>query len=358
MIRRIDRYLLRELSVPLIVGTLGVLLMFQANLLIAVLKKLSMSSMPVLAIFQLIWYETPFFLSMTLPIGVSLGASLAMSRLTRESELTALRAAGCSIRRAMVPIMVVGALVGVGNFFLVERVVPESKKQSAKRQVEMAILGAAPEFKSNVIVNLKNYTASFGTVMRGSEGNVDFTDALLIERQRVGEVHVYQARSGNYRAGVITLHGALLRVFKDDELTEVGSRKDVVINEPISINDIFVPPAPDEQTAEQLGTAIVEMRQQQRDTTNLEIAYHVKYSLPASCFVFALVAPVFAIWLGRSGGFIGVLLSFMVVLLYYNAFIISTEILGKNSYLSPWMAAWLPNLLFLSVGFLVLRRLE
>lgn len=248
--------------------------------------------------------------------------------------------------------------MGVANFYLVEHVVPESKRASSKLQVEMAILGAAPEFKSNVILNLKNYTASFGTVMRGSEDNVDFTDALLIERQRVGEVHVYQAKSGTYRGGVITLHGALLRIFKEDQLTEVGSRKDVVINEPISVNDVFIPQAPESQTAAQLRQAIGELRQQQRDTTRLDIAYHVKYSLPASCFVFALVAPVVAIWLGKSGGFIGVLLSFMVVLLYYNAFIISTEILGKNSHLSPLMAAWLPNFLFLAIGVIALRRLE
>lgn len=344
--------------VPLLIGTVAVLLMFQANLLIAVLKQYSMSATPVLAIFQIIWYKTPLFLSMTLPIGISLGASLAMSRLTRESELTALRSAGASIRRVMLPIVVAGGFVGIANFYLVEKVVPPAEKASSKRMVELTMLGAAPEFKANVIVNLKSYTASFGTVMRGRNDTIDFTDALLIERQRVGEVHVYQAQAGSYKQGVVTLRKAVLRVFKDDQLIEFEPKKDVQINEPIAINELFVPPSPSEQTAEELHQIIGELQEQQRDTTNLQIAYYVKYSVPASCLVFALVGPVCAIWLGRSGGFIGVLLSFMVVLLYYNAFIISTEILGKNGYLSPLVAAWAPNVLFLIVGWLVLRRLE
>lgn len=356
---RLDRYILKELMVPLMIGTIAVLLMFQANLLIAVLKQYPGTSTPLAAVIQVIWYRTPLFLSMTLPIGVSLGASLAMSRLARESELVALRSAGTSLRRIMLPVVFTGALVGAGNFYLVEKIIPPSEKAANRLMVEMAVLGAAPEFRSNVIINLRNYTASFGSVMRGTNNDaVEFQDALLFERQRVGEVHVYQAKRGYYRGGNLVLQDALLRIFKNDELTEVRSAKDVTIREPITISELFVSPSPPERTAEELRETITELKRQQRDTVNLEINYHIKYSVPASCIAFALVGPVFAIRSGRSGGFVGVLMSFLVVLGYYNAFIISTEILGKKGMVSPFWAAWLPNLLFLVVGVWVLRKLE
>ncbi len=38
---------------------------------------------------QLILFKLPYWLTYTLPVGAALGASLAMSRLARESELTA-----------------------------------------------------------------------------------------------------------------------------------------------------------------------------------------------------------------------------------------------------------------------------
>lgn len=356
--RRLDRYVLKELSVPLCIGTVAVLLMFQANLLIALLKQVSMQSIPLDALFKIIWLKTPQFLTMTLPIGTSMGASLALSRLTRESELTALRTAGASIQRVMLPVVAVGALVGVFNFWVIERWVPTSERAANKLMTELAILGAVPEFKSNVIVNLKSSTASFGSVMRSSSEGVEFSDALLIERQRAGEVHVYRSSFGTYTKGVMTLKDARLWIFKGDQLTDVRPEKDLVIYEPISISDLFVPTAPPEKTAEELRTAIAELKGQRRDTVNLEVAYYTKYSVPFSCVAFALVGPVFAIWLGRSGGFIGVLLSFLIVLAYYNAFVISTEILGKNGWLTPTVAAWLPNALFLVLGVFLLRRLE
>ena len=85
---------------------------------------------------------------------------------------------------------------------------------------------------------------------------------------------------------------------------------------------------------------------------------NVKFSVPAACIIFALIGPVFAIYFARSGGFVGVFLSIFLVLLYYNAFVISTEILSKIGQIPGWLAAWLPNMIFAAIGILAIRRLE
>jgi lipopolysaccharide export LptBFGC system permease protein LptF len=74
--------------------------------------------------------------------------------------------------------------------------------------------------------------------------------------------------------------------------------------------------------------------------------------------VFSLVSPIFGVIFSRSGGFPGVLVSFVVVLLYYNAFVVSTQILGKFAWCPVWFAAWSPNLAFIVLGLIALRRLE
>ena len=63
-------------------------------------------------------------------------------------------------------------------------------------------------------------------------------------------------------------------------------------------------------------------------------------------------------YLPRNGGFVGVFLSIVIVLLYYNAFVISTEILSKIPQVPGWLAAWLPNILFIVAGVIAIRRLE
>jgi lipopolysaccharide export system permease protein len=53
-----------------------------------------------------------------------------------------------------------------------------------------------------------------------------------------------------------------------------------------------------------------------------------------------------------------VLLSIILVMAYYNAFIASTEIFGRNGWVPPLAAAWIPNLIFGLMGLIALRRLE
>jgi len=360
-VKILDRYVLRELMVPFLIGTVAVVLMFQANTLIFQLKTFSLSAVPPLALLQLILYKTPGYLNMTLPVGMSLAASLAVSRLTRESELTAMRVAGARVFRVCMPIMAFGLIVSIGDYLITEKVMPKSEARARTLQTELAILGLAPDFKSNVVINLRNYVANFGSVARGKNSSVQLSKAILFERPRVDEVNIYTAETGLYKDGVFTLRDYSLWTIKGTDLTLVrpnNTKKDMVINEPKTIESFFSNPMNEELTTEELAAAIKEYKKAGSDTTSMEVAYHVRFAVPATCIIFSLVAPIFAVWFARSGGFIGVLLSIFIVFLYYNAHIISTEVLGRNGLVPPWLSAWLPNFIFMAFGILGIRRLE
>jgi lipopolysaccharide export LptBFGC system permease protein LptF len=94
------------------------------------------------------------------------------------------------------------------------------------------------------------------------------------------------------------------------------------------------------------------------DTKTLEVKLHSKLALPVSCLIFAFVSPIFAIIFARSGGFAGVFLSLGICILYYNIFIVSTEILYKMPWMPGWLAAWLANIVFAILGLIAIRRLE
>src|SRR2546421_10701839 len=128
--KTLDRYIYRELMVPFLIGTVAGALMFQANMLIFLFKNFSLQNVPTLAVLDMILYKTPYFLNMTLPVGGALATSLAFSRLTRESELTAIRAYGTPIMRAVFPVIWFGLAVGIGNCRVAERVILASDKRS------------------------------------------------------------------------------------------------------------------------------------------------------------------------------------------------------------------------------------
>lgn len=356
--KKLDQYMLRELSVPFLIGTVAVVLMFQANLVIYILKTFPAAHLPPLALLQIVLYQTPSFLFQTLPVGTALATSLGLSRLARESEITAMRAAGTPLMRIIIPAIAFGISIACLNFYVAEKVVPSAEKQGRKLQQEAAILGAAPEYKSRVTVNLDQYTANIGLVTRDANGDLELSRIMLFERPQVDTVWLWLADSGTYKKGIWTLKDTQLWILKKGSLSDWKPKQDVIINEPIQINDILSEPAPETQSIAQLRATIAEARRLERDTTSMEVAYHTKFSVPAACIVFAITGPAFAIWLSNRGGFVGVFLSVVMVMLYFNVYIISTQVFAANHWVSPMVAAWLPNVVFAFTGLFALRRLE
>lgn len=355
--KTVDRYVIREMLVPFAIGTVAVVLMFQANALIYFMKTFAVANVPPLALLQLILYKTPDFLRQTLPIGMALASSLAVSRLTRESELTAMRTAGMPIRRIMWPVGLFGVAIGVLNYVITERIYPTAEKKFTEVSQKAYLLGTSTEYKSNVTLRLRSSTAYFASVQRIENDRLLIRDALLFEQTKSGHLSIYYAPEGIYDRGVITFDTGDFWQFEKEKVRAYAARK-ITIDESISLADLFVTQQPTDKTADELRAAIAEGRKIGRDVTSLEVDYQSRFAVPAACLVFAITGPVFAVMLGRSGGFVGVFLSVLLVMLYYNAFVISTQILGRNGWVSPGLSAWIPNIIFLAFGLIGMRRLE
>lgn len=356
--KTLDRYVVKELLVPLLIGTIVFALLFVANDMIAIYKTFNVEAVPFRAILQLLLLKFPVWLSVTFPIGSSLGASLAISRLARESEITAMRAAGVPVRRVFMPLLFVGAVMGVGNFLIVERWVPPASQSYKKLLTEVGFLAGIPQFRSNVNLNLGRYSASFGSVARGDRGVVELREIVLFERPRPGEVIIYNSKEGSYDDGVWNVQSPYVVHLKGTTLLTASTRDTIKIFEQIRVSDIFAQPSPEEESVEELVTAIRQFREMGQPTTNLEIAFHQKFSVPVACLVFAFTGAVLAMRFSKAGPFIGVMVSLGLVWAYFNVYVISGEVLGKNGWASPILAAWLPNLLFGLFGLILVRRLE
>ncbi|MBX3096054.1 MAG: LptF/LptG family permease [Fimbriimonadaceae bacterium] len=356
--RQIDRYIVKEMMVPLFTGTIVIAMLFMANDLIAIFKNLNTANMTWVMVAQLVLLKFPAWLSLTIPVGLTMGVSLALARLTRENEVTAMRSAGIPIRRLLRPVVLVGLLMTVANWFVVEKLMPPSAARFRELQTQVALLATGPEFVSNKMMSLDRYTVRMGTVMRQPNGDVEILDVLAIENPQPNTYYMYVSKRGTYDAGVWTFEAPTVFVIENDLPSIIKSGKPLTINEPIRIADVFGPPMAEEMTAEDLKTAIDQAAARGDSNRTLEVAYHFKFSLPASCVVFAIAGAMASIRYARTGAFAGVLISFGLVVLYYNLFVICREIIGRNGWLPPIGAAWLPNLIYLAFAIILARRIE
>lgn len=357
--RTLDKYILKELAAPLLIGTVSVVLMFLANTLIAYAQEVFSREIPIESVLQYLLLKVPQTLNMTLPVGVTLAGSLAVSRLIRESELTAMRAAGISIKRIMVPFLVVGALVALLSFYLAEYVTPKTEARATETMRKIFASAEAVDLRSNVLLKLNNgeYHASIGTVRKNDKGQVVIEDILVFQKPKRGEDWVVQAPNALYDDGLLQLFDAKAIKLSGDQ-AQFFYPDIWEINLRMSLDDFFGVQAPEAMSISELRKSMTEWKAEGQDTRAVEIVFHNKLAVPAACLIFALFAPVSALYFSRGGAFVGVLVAIVIVFLYYNIWILTSQVLSKGWILPPIVGAWLPNVLFGAAGAYALWRAE
>jgi len=357
--RHLDRYVLKDMLVPLIIGTVSVVLMFLANTLIFYSPQVFSKEMPMSAVGQYLLFKIPQTLNMTLPIGVTIASSLAISRLARESELTAMRAAGIPVRRVILPMLIMGALVASLSFWLTETVTPRAEERATATLRKIFASAETIGLQSNVLLQLNRgeYHASIGTVAKGDGGKVLMKDVLVFQKPKRGVDWFAQSPTAVYGDGILEFKDPKVWILEGERLI-LKTPKKWQINVRVSLDDFFGQKLPEAMSIRELGESIKSWRSRGQSTRVLEVDYHNKFAVPAACFVFALFSPVFSLYFVRGGAFIGVLVSIIVVFLYYNVWVLSSQVLAKQWIFPPIAGAWLPNLIFLIAGAIALWRLE
>src|SRR5438105_5179842 len=126
---RLDRYMLREMVVPFLIGQGAVVLMLTGTVLYNNANVFISYQIPAIGVAKIAFYFLPYLVNLTMPVAMAVAASLTVSRLARDSEVTAMRAAGISLKRIFFPIFIIGLLISVGDFYFGEKVVPWSTQQ-------------------------------------------------------------------------------------------------------------------------------------------------------------------------------------------------------------------------------------
>ena len=129
--RLLDRYLLRELLVPLAYCLAGFLVFFIAFDLISKIDRFQEAHLLFRDVVEYYIVTVPEMLAeQVIPVSLLLACLYALTNHTRHNELTAIRAAGVSLWRLSLPYLGVGAFCGLTVFALNELWVPKAADKS------------------------------------------------------------------------------------------------------------------------------------------------------------------------------------------------------------------------------------
>src|SRR3990172_9367262 len=106
MTKILDRYILRELTIAFI---LSIAVLLSAFLMQQMIKFSRLSAETGISFFGLVKFAPfiiPLFLVLAIPLSVLISSILTFSRLSTDSEITALRSGGVSVYRMLLPVFI------------------------------------------------------------------------------------------------------------------------------------------------------------------------------------------------------------------------------------------------------------
>ena len=352
--RILDKYLLRELAAPVVYcfdafAMLGILLDLFGNL-----DDFLQAHAPVGQVIQYYVFLFPEIFVTTLPMSLLLGLLFCLSNLSKHNELAAMRAGGISVMRLSLPLLAVGFAASLLVLGSGEALVPRARERAGALMNKFKGRGQADVlenfFFSNDLKRQDWYARRFNTRTREMENpeihaqNPDGSPLLDVYAEHAswiaGTWHFYNCDVHD------SSHASLI-------VTHVAETNFPSVNDSPS-RLALEGKKPDQMTSRELRRYI--RTQQRLGLTNrlalYQVALHSRYSFPLTCLVVMWMGIPLGMRVGRSGALVGAGTALALVVTYYVLSYL-TQALGNGGWISPILAAWTTNVIFVGVGGLL-----
>jgi LPS export ABC transporter permease LptF/LPS export ABC transporter permease LptG len=367
MMRRLDRYVLAEVLGPLTLGFLVYTFLLLMQFLFRSADMIIRRGVPADQVGQLLVLTIPNIVVLTIPMALLFGILVAVGRLSADSELIAMRSTGVSLFSLYRPILALSLLLTLINAFLMIYALPRGNH--ALQQLRIDILTSSVTKQVEPRVFYEDWEGLVLYVFEAPPESAYWQGVFVAEDLPSDENQITIAERGDVRldeAGdrlVLHLENALIHkvdfrhpekytttMFKSLDrvlVDQYTSQQRIKVSSSKGIRELTMPELRAQLQNPDLSDAL-------RNLTKVEI--HKKFSIPAACLVFGLLALPLGYNTARGGRSSGFALSIAVIMVYY-ILLNNGEETARVGRMEPWLAMWLPNILLAGLGlFLMARR--
>ncbi len=301
---------------------------------------------------QYMWYSTPQFVYYVLPLSALVGTLVTIGLLTKSSELIVMRACGVSLYRTALPLMVLGLLWSGLLFGLEESFLAASNRKAA--ELKHLMRGGQP----------RTFDVLSRQWVAGRDGRIYHYTYFDPRAKTLSGLEVYKfsdkpwgldetvsVRSAQYQpaGGSWLADQGWTRRFTNDVVSAYTPFEAApLVFEAASYFGTEQPDA-DRLSFTSLSRYIQALRVSGFDVVPYRVALHRKIAFPFVALVMTLIAIPFAVTTGRRGALFGIGLGLLLAISYWGLSAVFGAI-GGAGLLSPPLAAWAPNVLFVSAA--------
>ncbi|MCJ8282652.1 MAG: LptF/LptG family permease [Rivularia sp. ALOHA_DT_140] len=368
-----DRYLTKEMVPPFLFGiaafsSLGI----SIGAVFELVRKVVESGLPIGIAAKVFVLNFPEFIVLAFPMSTLLATLMTYSRLSSQSELTALRSCGVSVYRMVATAICLSFLVTGLTFLFNEQIAPRAKYE-ATQTLRKALNTEQPSFKrENLIypeykkVKQKNgdsekvlsrlfYADKFdGKIMSG---------LTIIDRSQDDFSQIVQAESGewNVKDNVWDFYnGTIYLISPDSSFRNIVRFQRQQLKLPRTALDL----AKESRDYGEMNIVqalqqleVEKLRGDEQKIRKLRVRIQQKFSLPFVCVVFGLVGATLGSIPGRTGSAKSFGISVLIIFGYY-LFSNITGGLAQAGIFSPFVGAWFPNFIGFGFGLFMLARVS
>jgi lipopolysaccharide export system permease protein len=356
--RILDRYLLREFLLFLMLGLIGFIVIFIVVDLIEKMDVFLDHKASWLLVAEYFVNLAPDVVVKMLPVALLLATFLALGQLNKFGELTAMRAGGLSLVRILMPVLAVATLCVGFSLLLGEYVVPAATRarETIFEERIQHLARATPSERADV-------------TYLGRGGRIWVVGLYLVHEKRMHDVSLQE-----FKAGVLTRRidaveatwdgrrwvfvSGYVRSFDHGKehaegfgsmaIAGLGERPDDFAKEGHK---------PDEMNWFELRGYVERLRASGARVENYLVDLHLKLAFPLICLIVVIIGGALATRLRMQGAALGFGLSVAISFLYYGI-MRAGQALGHNGALPPYVAAWSADVLFGVVAIVMMAQAQ
>lgn len=362
MLKIVHKYLIREILSPTLIGLIVfTFILLISNLLRLIEMIISKGAEPI-EIAQIFLGVIPAFLSLTLPMAFLLGIMIAISRLSSEYEIVALKSSGIGIHQLYFPVFSLSLIMVIINLGITLFAAPASNHFFRQRLFHL--------MKNRITIGIseKVFNLDLGNMLLYADTISEHGQVLEGMILRISDPDLYErpvfinARKGQFQPSperfiYLELHSGELHILGED-YTDLQTIRFSDLTLKLDLNRLIPEVARRSKKMKELRT--VELWKQANASGNddperfrLLTELHRRFAIPFAALAFGIIGLPLGIQsrrrLGRGFGFVSTI---FLVLVYYLLLHLG-EVLGLKGHPE---AMWIPNLSLIFLGLYLFFR--
>jgi lipopolysaccharide export system permease protein len=306
-------------------------------------------------ILQAYLYKLPEYIWFSLPIAALVATVFTVYNMTLHREMVAAKASGISFHRVVAPLVVTG-LVLMGGAFVLSDLVPRGNAIATRIQRDE---GLNRSWRSDFVYRSEDGLDWQVTRLTADNGRMS---GVVLERRpnedRRGLHVVAEEARWTEERGWLLVQGFIRQLGADSTEWSLGFDRLAMPELRERPQDLLeVPRDPEDMTLAEIDRIVGILERSGGDPKEWLVRRGQMLALPVAVLVIILFAAPLATSYKRGGAAFGVGLS-LVTVIAFIAMLRLAQALGEAGALSPFVAAWTPNMVFGAAAVLLFARVR